>query len=142
MIGHLDPPSIANRDDRPLAVRTIVRVPRSYRLALALFLAFAAVPAADTLREQQAFSMGALPPNPRAEALADEEQPIGVGTELMATTDVTLHTAEIAKGSRVSVTKLSRTGGQVETVNVALADGHVVKVTMAQVHTFFRVVTE
>jgi prepilin-type processing-associated H-X9-DG protein len=109
-------------------VRTIVRVPRSYRLALALFLAIAAVPTADTLRNQ--------------EALADEEAPIGVGTELMATTDVTLHTAEISKGSRVSVTKLSHAAGQVDAVNVALADGHVVKVTMAQVHTFFRVVTE
>ena len=75
------------------------------------------------------------------EARADE-RPIDVGTELMATTDVTLHAAEIAKGSRVSVTKLSRNGGQVDTVSVALADGHVVKVTMAQVHTFFRVVEE
>jgi prepilin-type processing-associated H-X9-DG protein len=74
-------------------------------------------------------------------ALADE-RPIGVGTELMATSDVTLHQAEIAKGSRVSVTKLSESGGRVESVNVALADGHVVKVTIAQVHTFFRVVEE
>jgi prepilin-type processing-associated H-X9-DG protein len=116
------------RDDSRVTVRTIVRVPRPYRLALAVLLAVAAVPAAAALPGQQ--------------ALADEERPIDVGTELMATSDVTLHTAEIAKGSRVSVTKLSRTGGQVEAVNVALADGHVVKVTMAQVHTFFRVVTE
>lgn len=120
--------SSENRDDRRVAVRTIVRVPRSYRLALVVLLAVAAAPAVDTLRDHQ--------------ALADEEQPIGVGTELMATTDVTLHTAEIAKGSRVSVTKLSRNAGQLDAVNVALADGHVVKVTMAQVHTFFRVVTE
>ncbi len=75
------------------------------------------------------------------QALA-EDAPIDVGTELMATTDVTLHQAEIAKGSRVSVTKVSRSGGGVDAVNVALADGHVVKVTMVQVHTFFRVVAE
>ena len=117
------------RDDRRVVVRTIVRVPRSYRLALTVLLAVAAVPAAGALSGRQAFA-------------EEEEHPLAVGTELMATTDVTLHTAEIAKGSRVSVTKLSRTGGQVETVNVALADGHVVKVTIAQVHTFFRVVTE
>ena len=73
------------------------------------------------------------------DALAAEE-PIAVGTELMATSDVTLHQAEIAKGSRVSVTKLNKSGGQLEALSVALADGHVVKVTMAQVHTYFRVV--
>ncbi len=65
------------------------------------------------------------------------EAAIDVGTELMATSDVTLHRAEIAKGSKVSVTKV-----QVDGLNVALADGHVVKVTMAQVHTYFRVVDE
>lgn len=114
--------------DNPVVVRTLVRVSRPYPLALALFLAFAAVPAVDAL--------GAS-----SEAGADEPV-IDVGTELMATTDVTLHMAEIAKGSRVSVTKLNRSGGQVDAVSVALADGHVVKVTMAQVHTFFRVVAE
>ncbi len=126
-------PQVKKRDDRRVVVRTIVRVPRSNRLALALLLAVAAVPTADALSGHQAFA---------EEHAADDERPLAVGTELMATTDVTLHTAEIAKGSRVSVTKLSRTGGQVEAVNVALADGHVVKVTIAQVHTFFRVVTE
>jgi prepilin-type processing-associated H-X9-DG protein len=109
-------------------VRTIVRVRQPLRLALALSLAVAAV----------TFS-----PIPGGGSVAfAEEHPIGVGTELMATSDVTLHQAEIAKGSRVSVTKLSESGGRVESVNVALADGHVVKVTIAQVHTFFRVVEE
>jgi hypothetical protein len=107
-------------------VRTIVRVMRAS--ALAVLLALAAVPAASVL--------GA------GEALAEEERPISVGTELVATADVTLHKAEIAKGSRVSVTKLSRSGGQIDAVSVALADGHVVKVTMAQVHTYFRVATD
>ena len=100
---------------------------RAPRFALAVLLALAAVPAASV--------MSARP------ALAAEE-PIAVGTELMATSDVTLHQAEIAKGSRVSVTKLSHNGSQVDAVSVALADGHVVKVTMAQVHTFFRIVAE
>ncbi len=77
------------------------------------------------------------------EARAETPSPdLAVGTELMATSNVTLHQAEIAKGSRVSVTKVSRNAGQVETVNVALADGHVVKVTISQVHTYFRVVED
>jgi prepilin-type processing-associated H-X9-DG protein len=116
------------RDDNLVVVRTIVRVHRAPKLALALVLALTAVAAAPV-------------PGGVGLALA-EERPIAVGTELMATSDVTLHKAEIARGSRVSVTKLSQSGGQVESVNVALADGHVVKVTMAQVHTFFQVVEE
>jgi prepilin-type processing-associated H-X9-DG protein len=115
-------------------VRTIVRVRRALRLALALSVAVAAVqlvPLPAGLSGLGGVSV----------SLADEH-PIEVGTELMATTDVTLHKAEIAKGSRVSVTKLSESGGRVESVNVALADGHVVKMTIAQVHTFFRVVEE
>jgi hypothetical protein len=97
---------------------------RMRRLALAVALAFAAVPVAGVTAGRPAIAA---------------EQPIDVGTELVATTDVTLHQAEIAKGSRVSVTKLSKNGGQIDAVSVALADGHVVKVTMAQVHTYFRV---
>ncbi len=76
-------------------------------------------------------------------ASADEDRSgIAVGTELEATTDVTLHRAEIAKGSKVSVTQVLGHSGQVEGLSVALADGHVVKVTMSQVHTYFRVVQE
>jgi hypothetical protein len=121
-----DPVTI--RDDNLVVVRTIVRVSGARRLAFAVLLAVAAVPAADVL-------------GGGGEARA-EERSLDVGTELMATSDVTLHQAEIAKGSRVSVTKLGRSGGQVESVSVALADGHVVKMTMTQVHTFFRVVDE
>jgi hypothetical protein len=108
-------------------LRTIVRVHPLRHLALAVLIAVAAVPAAGAL--------GGV-------AQAAEEDPIDVGTQLMATTDVTLHQAEIAKGSKVSVTKLSKSAGRIEGVSVALADGHVVKVTIAQVHTFFRVVAE
>jgi prepilin-type processing-associated H-X9-DG protein len=70
------------------------------------------------------------------------EHPIEVGTELMATSNVQLHSAEIAKGSRVSVTKVSKSGDSVQTVNVALADGHVVKISIAQVHTYFQIVAD
>jgi hypothetical protein len=73
-----------------------------------------------------------------AVAFADEAE-IAVGTELVATADVSLHKAEIAKGSRVSVTKLMLRDGRVDGVDVALADGHVVKVTMSTVRSYFRV---
>jgi prepilin-type processing-associated H-X9-DG protein len=105
-------------------------VSRTHRLALTVALAVIA-PAIPLSGSSVAY----------AEAAA-AESPIDVGTELMATSDVTLHKAEIAKGSRVSVTKITRHGEEVDAVNVALADGHVVKVTMAQVHTFFRVVAD
>jgi hypothetical protein len=110
-------------------VRTIVRVRSVPQLVLAVLVAVAAVPAVDALGGVR-------------EAQAAAEERIDVGTQLMATSDVTLHKAEIAKGSRVSVTKLSKSGGRLDGVSVALADGHVVKVTMAQVHTFFRVVPD
>ena len=67
------------------------------------------------------------------------EDEIVVGTELVATADLSLHKAEIAKGSRVSVTKLVMHDGRVSGVDVALADGHVVKVTMSTVRSYFRV---
>jgi hypothetical protein len=97
---------------------------RMRRLALAAALALATLPLAGVTAERAAIAA---------------ETPIQVGTELVATSDVTLHQAEIAKGSRVSVTKVTRSGEQLDAVSVALADGHVVKVTMAQVHTYFRV---
>jgi hypothetical protein len=77
-------------------------------------------------------------PGERA-ALAEEERAIGVGTELVAVTDVTLHKAEIAKGSRVSVTRVELRDGKLDGVSVALADGHVVKLPMTTVHTYFQV---
>ena len=75
-------------------------------------------------------------------AMADDRHEIAVGTSLQATSNVTLHKAEIAKGSRVNVTKLIERGGRIDGVSVALADGHVVKITLSQVHTFFRVVQD
>jgi hypothetical protein len=116
-------------DDILVVVRTIIRVNRARHLAVALFVAVAVGPAFPVSGGMLGYG----------EARADE-RPIDVGTELMATSDVTLHKAQISKGSRVNVTKLSRNGEHVDAVSVALADGHVVKMTLAQVHTFFRVV--
>lgn len=111
-------------DDIGVVPRTMFRVARLPRIALAVLLACAAVPAAAvTARDASA-----------------EEESIAVGTQLMATQDVTLHKAEIQKGSRVSVTKVSESKGRVEGVSLALADGHVVKVPLGVVHTYFRVV--
>ena len=104
-------------------------MPRLPGLAFVAALALGLVPAVLTIQERV--------------ACADEERSgIAVGTELEATTDVTLHRAEIVKGSKVSVTQVLGHSGQVEGLSVALADGHVVKVTMSQVHTYFRVVQE
>ena len=71
-----------------------------------------------------------------------EASEIEVGTQLMAVSDVTLHTAEISKGSRVSVTKLLVQEGKLRGLSLALADGHIVKVPMGTVRSFFQVVTE
>lgn len=69
---------------------------------------------------------------------ADE---IAVGTELMATEDLQLSRAGIAKGSRVSVTKLLLRQGDLTNVDVVLADGHVVKkIAIGTIRCFFRVV--
>lgn len=112
-------------DDKRVVVRRIVRVRRALRLVLTLLLAIAAPAVATTSAESSAW--------------ADEGPEIDVGTALEATADVTLHKATVAKGSRVSVTKLLVRSGRLEGVSAALADGHVVKISMAQLHTSFRV---
>ncbi|APR85009.1 Hypothetical protein A7982_10358 [Minicystis rosea] len=101
-------------------------MPRLARILLTVALAACAVPMVSVVGE--------------AAALADDQDELAIGTELQATSDVTLHQAEIAKGSRVNVTKVLVRAGRVDGVSVALADGHVVKMTLGQVHTFFRVV--
>ena len=109
-------------------LRTILRVLRIHRIALAVALALVATPMID------AATFG-------NEARAEEDT-LAVGTELMAVSDLTLHQAEIVKGSKVSVTKLNLREGKLDSVNVALADGHVVKMPVAAVRSYFRVVTE
>jgi hypothetical protein len=81
---------------------------------------------------------GDPPPGPAA---IDEH--IAVGTELVAVADVTLRRVGLVKGSRVSVTKLSRRGGRLSSVDVELADGYVLqRVAIATVRALFRVAPE
>lgn len=101
-------------------------MPQLPRVLLAALLATMAAPAMDALLGHNA-------------ALAAEEHDLVVGTELVATADVALHKADIAKGSRVSVTKLLLSRGHLDGVDVALADGHVVKVTLGTVRSYFQI---
>ncbi len=73
-------------------------------------------------------------------ASAEEEAAIAPGTQLEAVEAVTLQKAEIAKGSKVAVAGLVKREGKVQGVSLELGDGHVVKVGMATVRNFFRVV--
>lgn len=72
-------------------------------------------------------------------ALADVND-VKVGMQLEALSDVRLTEAAIAKGSKVSVTKLVQHQGHVDSVAVELADGHVVKVGLPTVRSYFRAV--
>ncbi len=102
-------------------------MPRLSKTAASLAFALLALPIVDvTLGEQAAW--------------ADEaEAQIQVGTELVATSDVSLSRASLVRGSRVFVTKLITQGRRVAGFKVALADGHVVKVALSTVQRFFRV---
>ena len=114
------------RDDTRVAARTIVRMTKLPRVVLATLLALLAAPVLDATLGNNA-------------ALAAEENDLLVGTELVATADVALHKAEIAKGSHVSITKLLVSRGHLDGVNVALADGHVVNVTLGTVRSYFQI---
>ncbi len=107
---------------------SMVQMPRAKVLALLLGLTAgaAALPAVLVAGESV--------------ALAHEEGDLDVGTQLVAVTDVTLHRAEIMKGSKVRVTKVAIQGGRVASVDVELADGHVVqKVAVTKIRTAFRI---
>ena len=68
---------------------------------------------------------------------------ITVGSELMAMEDLTLARAEIVKGAKVSVAKLLVRQGQVASVDVVLADGHVIKkVALGTIRNFFQIVSD
>ncbi|MDI3283656.1 hypothetical protein [Polyangium sp. 15x6] len=58
---------------------------------------------------------------------AGEPREIGVGMYLVATEDVTLRDAALSKGARIHVTRVGHQKGRVTTVDVELADGHVLK---------------
>ncbi|MCK6587231.1 MAG: hypothetical protein L6Q76_06570 [Polyangiaceae bacterium] len=64
-----------------------------------------------------------------------------VGTELMAMDDIRLARADVAKGAKVSISKLLVRQGRIAGVDVVLADGHVVKkVALSTLRDFFRIV--
>src|SRR5438552_2138629 len=74
------------------------------------------------------------------EACAATEDDLSVGTELVAVTDVSLHHAVIGRGSRARVAKVSHSSGRMTSVDLELADGHVVpRVAIAMIRTSFRV---
>ncbi len=58
---------------------------------------------------------------------ADEPREIGVGMYLVAVEDVSLRDAALSKGARIHVTRVGTQKGRVTTVDVELADGHVLK---------------
>ena len=75
-----------------------------------------------------------------AEARADGD--IRVGAELMAIGAVSLDEAKLVRGSKVSISGKTVASGKVF-LDVALADGHVVKsVPMAEIRKNFRVVRD
>lgn len=66
-----------------------------------------------------------------------------VGTELMAMDDIRLARADIAKGAKVSIAKVLLRQGRLASVDVILADGHVIKkVALTTIRDFFRVVSD
>jgi hypothetical protein len=66
-----------------------------------------------------------------------------VGTELMAMDDIRLARAEVAKGAKVSISKLLVRQGRIASVDVVLADGYVIKkVALGTIRDFFRIVGE
>lgn len=71
-------------------------------------------------------------------AVAVEAKDIQVGDLLQATKDVSLDSAVIAEGSKISVSAKKSANGRV-ILDVALADGHVVKgVPLAEIKKSFR----
>jgi len=105
-------------------------MPRLSRIAAALSLALLALPVIDVVGLEN-------------QAMAEEaDAEIKIGTQLEAVTNVTLHRASLVKGSRVSVTNLILRRGHLDGLKVALADGHVIKMAIKTVHSFFRVADE
>jgi len=60
-------------------------------------------------------------------AASEPAREINVGTTLVALEDVSLQRASLSKGARVQVTKIATEKGRVTSVDVELADGHVIK---------------
>jgi len=72
-----------------------------------------------------------------------ETREISAGMHLVAVSDVTLRRAALSKGARVNVTRVGSTKGRVTTVDVELADGHVLKrVAVDEIRKSFAVADE
>jgi hypothetical protein len=56
-----------------------------------------------------------------------DKREIAVGMHLVAVDDVNLREAALSKGARVNVTKVVVNQGRVSSVDVELADGHVLR---------------
>jgi hypothetical protein len=76
------------------------------------------------------------------EARAEDVGELAVGTQLEALSDVKLSRAELARGSRVSITKLIQKQGRLAAVDVELADGYIARVPIATLRAFFRIVSD
>lgn len=80
-----------------------------------------------------------------AQARADQRDPaavddLNIGTELLALEDVHIARADINKGAKLTVTSRKLREGQLESVDIALADGYVVKkVSVPTIRAYFRV---
>jgi hypothetical protein len=104
-----------------------MRFSRAAVLALGLLSGAVALPAVLAASEGVARA-----DDPRAD--------LEIGTQLVAISDVTLHRAAILQGSKVRVIKVTSREGRVDSVDVELADGHIVpKVAIAKIRTSFRV---
>jgi hypothetical protein len=78
-----------------------------------------------------------------ARASGEAIEDLAIGEELVAVADVQLQKASIAKGSKVSVFKLDRRDGRIASVDVELADGHVVpRIQPTTIRSLFRVASE
>jgi len=57
--------------------------------------------------------------------------------------DIRLARADISKGAKVSISKLLVRQGRIASVDVVLADGHVVKkVALTTIRDFFRIISD
>lgn len=76
-----------------------------------------------------------------AEVRARTSAEISVGAQLEALQDVTLGQAELVKGSKVNVVKVLHRKGNLASIDVELADGHVARAPATTIRTFFRLIT-
>ncbi|WP_437677575.1 hypothetical protein [Sorangium sp. So ce131] len=76
------------------------------------------------------------------EAAATASDGLAVGAQLEALADVKVARAEVARGSRVSITRLIERQGHVAAVDVELADGHIARVAVATVRASFRILSD